>query len=393
MYDDAVMMAIEDLNLSNNISDEEFSCLEVDQFSSTISELAWTVSPSSYSSIPYIATVLFIFFVISFCWNGFIIVTYLFNYKLLKRSIAVFLFIGAVSDLLASVNTMLLRFVTIVTRTYSHFGNNNISLCQFCDLEGFFLIFLSSFALHIRAAFAFDRFILIYCVFSWNTWKGKGHCSWLALRITLTVVLIILWSFFVAILPIATGFGQYKFNTQIGACLPRLEGLSVAGVQNVYYSTFLVLVALIPLLISNVSNIFLLFVVLFLRRKHHRRSNHCNVRTYNRAILKLVIIFVACALSWSPVIVTVFVVNDIPTTVVPSGLFLFVWIIFLTNHFTFSITEPLLNGDIVSMIHKAAKHIPYSTRKFNVDAIKTDFKVRFCTTTKNDITMQSNSIV
>lgn len=88
----------------------------------------------------------------------------------------------------------------------------------------------------------------------------------------------------------------------------------------------------------------------------------------NRAIIKLVIIFVSSALSWSAVIVTVFVVSGNPTivTVVPSELLLFFWIILLTNHFTFSITEPLLNGDIISMIREATKRIPHSARKSRI---------------------------
>ena len=372
------------VNLSN--SSEEFSCLELyDLNSMIISESVWTVSPSLHSSIPYIATALFIVFLISFFWNLIIIVAYLANYKLLKLkrstpSKALYYFIGAIIDLLASLNIML-RFVTIVTKTYSHFGSNDISLCRFCDLEGFCLIFLTSVALHIRAALGFDRYVYLYYVFGCRIWNGRlaqGQYH-LTIRIIITVVLIIMWSFFVAILPIATGFGQYKFNTQIGACLPRLEGLSYAGVQNVYYCTFLVLIALIPLLIYNISNIYLFYILYEVRRR--RRVPWPNLIAINKRLVTLVV----SAISWSPVIVIVLVVNGIPATLIPSGLIIFIWIIFLINQFTLSsIGESILSGDIAPMTRKAIHRYPTrkkSIRKIGPRDVPIDLlqhKVRHC---------------
>ena len=367
------------VNLSN--SSEEFSCLELyDLNSMIISESAWTVSPSLHSSTPYIATALFIVFLISFFWNLIIIVAYLANYKLLKLkrntpSKALYYFIGAIIDLLASLNIML-RFVTIVTKTYSHFGSNDISLCRFCDLEGFCLIFLTSVALHIRAALGFDRYVYLSYVFGCRIWNGRHDKQGqyhLTIRIIITVVLIIMWSFFVAILPIATGFGQYKFNTQIGACLPRLEGLSYAGVQNVYYCTFLVLIALIPLLIYNVSNIYIFYILYTMRRR--RKIQQRSLIAINKRLVTLVV----SAISWSPVIVIVLVVNGISVALIPSGLLIFIWIIFLINQFTLSsIGESILSGDIAPMTRKAIHRYPTrkkSNRKIGLDLLQY-YKVR-----------------
>ena len=361
-------------NLSNT-SGETFSCLDTDMLSSTTitNESAWSLSPSSHTSAPYVATVLLVFLLLSVVVNGCIIIYFLTvterRQKLTKNTIGVFQLIGAICDLLASVTTMLITFITLVSSTYLHFGSNDVSLCRSCDLHGFFVIFLTSATLHFHTAFTLSRFVFICQPFRCVGWHSRRESRrdkcLLATHVTFVVVVVTLWSCFIALLPIVTGFGQYKFNDQVGVCLPRLQGRSYSDIRNVYYCIFLIVIALIPLSIRIVANIRLSCLLW----KHYRWIRRRKELKYFQCRLTCLFVsfFVPSIMSWTPVIIAVFVVSGFHTTLVPSELFIFIWTILLTEYFTFPIVETFFGRQLVSIIRKKTKRItrPHQSQKDN----------------------------
>jgi len=72
----------------------------------------WRIRDELLYGTPYVATVILIFFLVSFFWNLFIIITYFVKFKLLKEPANIFLLNLAIADLLVALTTMLFSVVT-----------------------------------------------------------------------------------------------------------------------------------------------------------------------------------------------------------------------------------------------------------------------------------------
>ena len=349
--------------LMSNMTPEEFSCLNTDMLSGTMvtNETVWTILPELHYGTPYVATVVFIFFVVSFLWNLFIIVTYFVKYWLLKEPGNIFLLSLAFFDIFLTVSMTLLSFITEVRRAYI-FGNDDITRCRVCDMLGFFFVFLVSGSLHLLAALSVDRFIHLARPLRYN----KIMKRWIAV---LMVVLITILSFIIAILPIAAGFGQYEFNIRFGACLPRLTGTSRAGISNLFFFTFIIAEALIPIFILAVTNVFTFRIIRkFLRRNLRRRSTYRkredltgdqrkHQQQQNQLVKVFGALFIANVITWSLIIVIIFVVNGVSATLVPDELYIFGWLCYLTNPLFHPIIESFFVKDLRLVVHKAKKEV------------------------------------
>ena len=351
-------------SMSNfTMNDTEFSCLNTDLLSSTMvtNKTFWQIFESLQSGTPYVATVVFIFFGLSFFWNLFIIVTYLVKFRLLKEPGNIFLFSLALYDILASVVMTLFTFIIEVRKEYI-FGNDDVTRCRTCDLVGFFFVFVVSGSLHLLTALSVDRFILLSRPLRYkkimNYWKA-----------IIIVIFITLLSFFFSILPIAVGFGQYEFNRRFGICIARLSGTSRSGIPNQAYFTFIIIEALIPIAILSVTNVFTFRIVKkFLSRNFRRRSTYRkreeqsqdkkkHGKQQNQLVKVFGALFIANAITWSLIIIIILIVNFFPANLVPDQIFIFGWICYLTNPLFHPILESFFVKDLRLVVNRAKKEV------------------------------------
>ena len=359
-----------------NISSESFSCLDTDMLSyTTVTDiLAWTISPSVNSKHVGVAIALLVFFLFTLIMNGYVVGYFMIKLfhvvrpasrhsKTVRKKfretgiVGVFQSISAICDLLASVTAILLTSVTILMDTFLLFGSNDVALCKSCDVEGFFVIFTSSLSLHFHAAYTVSRSV---CVFSdphplgWRAGHNKHERCAFAMHIIFAPLLITLWSCFVAILPIALGFGQYIFNTHIGICIPTLDGLSNSDVPNIYYSLFLIFVALIPLLIRIIANVTLVRKIYKIKKMQMKNEITSRFTIFGQYLCFFTLpIFGPVILSWTPAVICfVIAVSGTPATLIPNDFFIFVWIMFVSEYFLFSAGEGFFAQRLVSLTLK-----------------------------------------
>ena len=347
-----------------DLTNDTFSCLNTDMLSSTMitNRTFWTIRESLHSGTPYAAAVIFIFFVISFFWNLFIIVTYFVKYRLLKEPANIFLLSLAFYYLISTVFLTLFSFIINVEQEYI-FGSNDIVRCGTCDMVGFFFVFVTEGSIHLLMFLSIDRFILLSRPLRYK----KIMKRWIAVIIVTGVTV---YAFIVGIMPIAFGFGQYEFNTLSGICLARFGGESHAGLNNLYFFTFLVLEGLIPLFVLLATNVFTYRIVRkFLKRNFRRRSTYRNkakevsedARKYNKQQNQLVrvfgALFIANAISWTPVAVITILANFLDADRFPDQLYVFGWICFLTISLSYPILESFFIKDLRLVVNRAKKNV------------------------------------
>ena len=115
---------LNDTNNTMNLTGGMFNCLSDNISSTSITDRShWEIQENLKYGTPYVATVVLIFFLLSFFWNLFIIITYFVKYKLLKQPANIFLLNLAIADLLVAVTTILFSTVTTQhthTHTFTH---------------------------------------------------------------------------------------------------------------------------------------------------------------------------------------------------------------------------------------------------------------------------------
>ena len=371
-------------NDTNNTMTAEFNCLITDNISSTnISDRShWRIQEDLLYGTPYVATVVLIFFLLSFFWNLFIIITYFVKNKLLKEPANIFLLNLAIADLLVAVTTILFSTVTEIAQEFV-LGSTDVVRCGVCNFAGVFLIFLIAFSLHMLAVLSVDRFILL----TWPLHYKKVMNRWKAV-----VIVIIVWIIALGIaIPPVIGFGQNEFNRRFGACLPRFTGDNpVTGLNNFFYVVFVAGEAFIPMFVLAFTNVWTYRIVSkFLRRNFVRRRTFRgreNVpddgRKHRKQQKQLIRVFgallIAHIVSWTPVLVVVFLIFFIPAEVLPSEIYIFGWICYLTNPVFHPIIESFFVKDLRYQVRRARKTVKragsavyrQSTRLFSRSALE-----------------------
>ena len=354
----------DDSGLQMNLTNDTFSCLDTEMLSRTMitDRMFWSIRESLRSGTPFVAAFIFIFFVIAFFWNLFIIVTYLVKYRLLKEPANIFLLSLAVYYLISTVFLTLFSFIVNVKQEYV-FGSNDITRCGTCDMVGFFFVFVVEGSVHLLMFLSIDRFILLSRPLRYK----KIMKRWIAVVI---VVGVTVYAFIIGIMPIAFGFGQYEFNTFFGICLARFNENSRSGVRNLYFFTFLILEGLIPLFVLLATNVFTYRIVRkFLKRNFRRRSTYRNrakeisddTRKYQKQQNQLVrvfgALFIANIISWTPVVVTTLLANVLDASQFPDQIYVFGWICFLTISLFYPILESFFIKDLRLVVNRAKKNV------------------------------------
>ena len=359
------------LNVTDNTTSELFNCLSSNLSSTNVSVPShWRISDDLLYGTPVVATIYVIFFLLSFFWNLFIIVTYIVKRHLLNEPGNIFLFNLALVDFLLTITVLVYSTVTEIAQEFV-FGSNDIVRCRFCDAAGFFLMLLIMCSLHILTALSIDRFILLSRPLRYKQLMNK----WKALVI---IVIIWVWCFIIGILPVV-GFGQNEFNIRFGSCLPRFTGENPStGINNFYYAAFVAIEALIPVFILGFTNIFTYRLVSrFLRRNLRRRSTFRkredheqsdDEKKHHKQQQQLVrvfgALFVSNIISWTPTIVVVLLIFVIPAEKFPNELYIFGHIAFLTSPMFHPILESFFVKDLRYQIKRAQRGVRRASTYF-----------------------------
>ena len=374
--------------LMENVTEDNitFSCLNRDLLSdSNITNTTfWSIRESLHSGTPYVAVIIFIFFLVSFFWNLFIIFTYFFKYRLLKEPANIFLLSLAFYYVISSIFLTLFSFIITVEREYI-FGNNDISRCATCDMVGFFFVFVVEGSVHLLMFLSIDRFILLSHPLRYKNIMKR----WIAVLI---VIGVSVFAFIIAIMPIAFGFGQYEFNTLFGICLARFGGQSSNGINNLFFFTFLIVEGLIPLIVLLATNVFTYRIVRkFLKRNFRRRSTYRNrareisedTRKYQKQQNQLVrvfgALFIANAIAWTPVVVVTLLGNILDPDQFPDQVYVFGWICFLTISLFHPMLESFFVKDLRLVVNRAKKNV----RRASTIVIRQSSKFLFSGRTAN----------
>ena len=349
---------------SGLLTNDDFSCLNTDMLSRTMitNRSFWSIREELHSGTPYVAAIIFIFFLVSFFWNLFIIVTYFVKYRLLKEPANIFLLSLAFYYVISTIFLTLFSFIINVRREYV-FGSNDVVRCATCDMVGFFFVFVVEGSVHLLMFLSIDRFILLSRPLRYK----KIMKRWVAVVIVAGVTI---YAFIVAIMPIAFGFGQYEFNTLFGICLARFTGESRAGFNNLFYFTFLIVEGLVPLFVLLATNVFTYRIVRkFLKRNFRRRSTYRNkarevsedAKKYQQQQSQLVrvfgALFIANAISWTPVVIVTLLANFLDPDEFPEQMYVFGWISLLTISLFHPILESFFIKDLRLVVNRAKKNV------------------------------------
>ena len=347
-----------------------FNCLAYDNLSDfNISDRTpWRIADGLEVPSIILAAVYILFFLIAFFWNLFIVVTYLIKYKLLKHPGNLFLFNLALADLLLSVTVMMFSFVAQAAKEFV-FGSTDVVRCRVCDLAGWSLTFLIFMTFHLLAALSIDRFILLSRPLRYK----KVMTFWRAM-----IIVIVIWVISLAMsIPPFIGFGQMEFNRQFGSCIPRFTDDNLrTGIPNLYYVVFGVVEALIPISIIAFTNVFTYRLVSkFLQRNikrkrtfrnpRQREANSEEERKHKQQQQQLVRVFgalcIANCVAWTPVILVVLAAGIFMSVFVasqiPSGVFVFGWICYLSNPVIHPIIESFFVKDLRYQVKRAQRTI------------------------------------
>lgn len=339
---------------ADELSDTSISCPHL-----------WTVFPPKHLNYsPYIAAVQAVYFAIAYFWNLFILISYAVHRSLLKEPANIYLFNLALTDLLLAIFVILQCFITEARKAFL-VGETDIVRCGICEFLGFMIMFLMASTLHTLAMLSFDRFFLLIRPLSYQqffNWK----------KALLVVVCIWVLSFLIAIPPFF-GLGTYFFSFTISNCHPQWSGKSFRGLDNFHYIVMVGAEAVIPILFLTFTNIVTYRIVTKVLRKKLKRQESFSEKkresraAHNRQQLQLVKVFGALFLAhiicWVPVLVVVAVAFVVDPTTIPIEVYIFCWLLYLTNPVVHPILETFFVKDLRARVNSAQKSVRSSIRR------------------------------
>lgn len=349
------------------LNGSEFSCLVKENLSRTglSNRTAWMIREDLHYGTPVVATVFMIFFWISFLWNLFIIISFMVKRKLLKEPGNILLLNLAITDFLYAVTTIMFSVVTEIAQEFV-FGTNDIVRCRLCDFAGIFFYMLVLVAVHTLAVLSLDRFIHLTKALQYKKIMRK----WIVFLIIFCIWVL---SLIISLFPIF-GFGQYEFNTNFGACLPRFTGENAnTGINNYFFVVFTILELLIPMGVLVVTSIWTYkFISKFFKKNLRRRTlyrrdsasttgDNEEEKKHKKQQIQLVKVFGALLLSniisWTPFVIVAIIVVFVSAESIPSEIYIFGYIAFLTSPVFHPIIESFFVKDLRYHVTRAKKFI------------------------------------
>ena len=329
----------------------------------------WSLRESVIRGGPAIAFFESLIFCVAVGWNLFIVITYILKYKLLKEPANIFLFSLAITDILICVLVVPFTIVSAATGEFL-IGNNDVGRCIACSTQGFFYILLTMVSLHLLAMLSIDRCMLLSNPLRYRRY-GR---AWLAIFGVCCVWVLC----FVLTIPPAFGFGEWEFNRNFGLCLPRWTPNS-----NFYYTVFVILEALIPIIVLAVTHLWTYKVVKrFLKRNLKRQksfkftekeiaiedSKHEKQQT--QLVKVFGALFIANIITWTPTVIIFISVGITGGDNIPDWTYIIGWLTYLTNPMIHPILESFFIKELRTRVNRAKRTVRTSVRKASRSLIK-----------------------
>ena len=178
------------------------------------------------------------------------------------------------------------------------------------------------------------------------------------------VVVLLAWgiSILQAILPLI-GFGEYKLAYTISSCTVSFTGKS----SNIYYGTMLVALALVPISVTVVTNIWIACIIrkqiMKVYRTRRTITDREELKRYNenmrkkRSSKQFVLmrafgaILIGNLIVWLPTTVHIVVILVVDLDLIPIGVYVFVFLTFISH----SVMHPLIEGFFIPETRKTFK--------------------------------------
>ena len=302
-------------NATNTSAD--FSCTMSDLNQSTITnDSIWSLNNNLLFDTPLVATVKLLVFLLTFITSLLVV---LFSYKQGQKQrqypFTAFVVNMAIADVLYSVTLLIFAISPEIIRRFA-FGGNDSARCGVCAFAGFLLIFFSSVSLHAYACIIAQRVHFFMCIFRAGWWKKK--C-------TKIVFILLVWfvSFWIAIPPVL-GFGHQHFDRDFGACIPRLDGMSMTGIPNRSYVGFLFIEALIFMGFILVGSVLMMRSLV----KHITRYSD---RSGRQRMIETFLTLLSSIIPWIPIAVITIVIIAVPPSSLSKEVYIACWLCYISN--------------------------------------------------------------
>ena len=293
-----------------NTTTVEFSCMMSNLSQSVITnDSVWSLSNNLLYDTPLVATVKLLVFLLTLV-TCLLVVS--FSYKKNKNPFTAVVVNMAIADILCSVTLLIFAISPEMVQRFA-FGGNDFTRCGVCAFAGFLLIFFSSVSLHTYAVFIFERTHFLVYVFQARWWKKK----WAKI-----VLILLVWfvSFWIAISPVM-GFGQLSFDRDFGACIPRLDGMSMAGIQNRSYVGFLFIESLLLVGLILVCSIIVMKSTAKVFRSRSKRQR----------IIETLLTLLSSIIPWIPIAIITIVIIAVSPSSVSKEVYISCWLCYISN--------------------------------------------------------------
>ena len=301
------------------------------------------------------AVFMLLFMLIGLPGNALIIVSII-QQRLYKEVTHILLLNLAISDFLVCLLIMPFTVVAGFTGDYV-FGGSDYTRCQVCQ-TGVMLTSLAILSVNILALISLDRFIFIKFPLRYENWITVP-------RVIVAIVLAWIVSILEGIVPLF-GLGEIQYAFSFATCVINLNKQT-----SLYYGVLLVLLALVPIIVTIVTNVWTACIVRnqIMKVYRTRRSfgNKEELRQYNQGLRKeihkkrnrkqLVLrrafgaILISNIVVWIPCVIHVIVLTIIDTNLVPVAIYCLVFICFLSH----TVIHPFVEGCFIPEIKLTIK--------------------------------------
>ena len=335
----------------------QYSCNDANLSRNSVTPEYWETSSISdaYSANATATAVIMLLLLLVGLPANLILIISIIHQRLYKEATHILLLNLAISDLLVCLLVMPFTIVAGFAGEYI-FGNSDYTRCQACQM-GMIFITLTVFSVLVLGLISIDRFVFI---------KFPLRHPELVTVPRVVVVVLLAWglSILQAILPLI-GFGEYKLAYTISSCTVSFKGKS----SNIYYGAMLIALATVPVIITIVTNIWITCIVrkqiMKVYRTRRTITDREELKRYNenmrkkRSSKQFVLmrafgaILVGNLIAWLPTTVHVVVTLVIDLDQIPIGVFLFVFLTFISH----SVMHPLIEGFFIPETRKTFKAV------------------------------------
>ena len=277
--------------------------------SAIANDSVWSLSNNLLYDTPLVATVKLLVFLLTLI-TCLLVVS--FSYKKKQNPFTAVVVNMAIADILCSVTLLIFAISPEMVQRFA-FGGNDSARCGVCAFAGFLLIFFSSVSLHTYTVLIVQRTHFLVYVLRTKWWKK----TWAKI-----VLILLVWfvSFWIAIPPVM-GFGEQHFDCDFGACIPRLDGMSMAGIQNRSYVGFLFIESLLLVgLILVCSIIVMKSTAKFIRGRSERQR-----------IIETLLTLLSSIIPWIPIAIITIVIIAVSPSSVSKEVYISCWLCYISN--------------------------------------------------------------